>query len=218
MAKGPLVTEAVEILIASVYDEHPQWTAAKVRQTVSALLRKHNPDLPPGWPGLNSVQKVLAILRKKSKEKEQDPLDQAWSIGISAKHGISPEAIPVILKVWESWEEREAEGQRRDLPTRPSVREAQWVDRLRHVIPDIEALGRTAAVYARVERYSQALGHAAFDSTGLDYGFMRPTKPMPFDLKAAVEHVWSRATEARDIEHQDTPRKRRATRQSGGSK
>ena len=45
MPKGPLVTEAVEILIASVYDEHPKWTAAKVQRIVSALLRKYNTEL-----------------------------------------------------------------------------------------------------------------------------------------------------------------------------
>lgn len=219
MAKGPLVTEAVEILIASVYDEHPEWTAAKVRQTVSALLRKHDPDLRSGWPGLNSVQKVLALLRKRSREKEEDPLSRPWNIGVSAKHGISAEAIPVILKVWESWEEREAAGQRRDLPPRPSVREAQWVDRLRHVVTDdVETLGRAALVYARVEGYSEALGYPGFDSTGLDYGFMKSSRPVPFDLEAAIEHVWSRVTEARDIRDRRTPEKGRPTRQHGGSK
>lgn len=217
MARGRLVSRAIEILIASVYDEHPEWAAAKVQQTVSALLRKHNPNLPPGWPGLNSVQKVLALLRKKSREKEEDPLGKPWSLGVSARHGIPSDATPVILKVWESWEERVAASQRCDLGSRPSIREAQWISRLRHVITDdIKALGRAAAVYAKVEGYAEALGHPAFDSTGLDYGFMKSSRPMQFDLRAAAEHVLSRATEARGIEHQETLEKGRTTGQGGG--
>ena len=107
MAKGRLITAAVEILVASIYDENPGWKAPRVRQQATALLRRHNPDLPSNWPGLNSVQKVLALLRKKSKETEEDPLDRSWSIGVSARHGIPPDAIPVILKVWECVSKRE---------------------------------------------------------------------------------------------------------------
>jgi len=219
MPKGPLVKEAVEILIASVYDEHPEWTAAQVQQTVSGLLQKHDPNLSPGWPGLNSVQKVLTVLRKKNKEKEEYPLNKPWSLGVSAKHGIPADATPIILKVWESREEREAASQRDDSDSRPSIREAQWISRLQHVITDdIEALGRAAIVYARVEGYAEALGHPRFDSTGLDYGFIRSSRPMPFDLKAAVEHAWSRVTEARDIKHQEKPEKGKSSGQGGDSK
>ncbi len=216
MPKGRLVSQAVEILIASVYDQHPEWAAGKVQQTVSALLRKHNADLPPGWPGLNSVQKVLAILRKKRKETQQDPLSGPWSIGVSAKHGIPPDAIPDILKVWE---EREAAGQRPHPDSRPSIREAQWIGSLRHVISDdIEALGRAATIYAKVEGYSEALGHPVFDSTGLDYGLMKSSRPMPFDLRAAVEHVQLRATGLQNPERPEALEQGKSTRQVGGSK
>ena len=219
MAKGPLVTEAVETVIASVYDQYPKWTATQVQQTISTLLRNHKPDLPSDWPGLSSIQKVLALLRKKSKEKEADPLSKPWSIGVSARHGIPADAIPIILKVWEAWEERGTAGQRDDPNSRPSIREAQWIGRLRHVITDdIEALGRAAVVYARVEGYAEALGHPRFDSIGLDYGFIKSSRPMPFDLKAAVEHAWSRVTEARDIKHQEKPKKGKSNGQGGGSK
>ena len=197
MAKGRLVTEAVEILIASVYDENPQWTAAKVQRMVSALLREHNPDLPRDWPGLNSVQKVLAALRKKRKESEEGPRGKPWSIGVSAKHGIAPHAIPLILRVWELWEHRGLSTHGRRSASRPSIREARWVSRLCHVIPDdVEALGQAASVYAKVEEFSERLGHPVFDSTALDYGFMESSRPLPFDMRAAVEHVRSQVTES----------------------
>lgn len=220
MPKGPLVTESVEILIASVYDEHPKWTAMKVQRRVSALLRKHNADLSPDWPGLNSVQKVLAVLRKKSKEVERDLLRESWSIGVSAKYGILPEAIPFVLKVWES---RDKDCQAADPMShsdrRPSIREAKWVSRLCHVIPDdIEALGRAGAIYAKVEELSERLGHPVLDSTGLDYGLMKSSRPLSFDLRAAVEHVRLQLTESQAVARQEALKKENPTRQGGGSK
>lgn len=195
MPKGPLVTEEVEILVASVYDEHPEWTAVKVQRRVGALLKEHKPDLPPGWPGVNSVQKILALLRRKSKE--EDPLGKPWSLGVSAKHGIVPDAVPVILRVWELWEHKGLSMHGRRSASRPSIREAQWLSRLCHVIPDdVEALGQAASVYAKVEEFSEALGRSVFDSTALDYGFMKSSRPLPFEMRAAVEHVRSQATES----------------------
>ena len=215
MPKGPLITEAVEILIASVYEEHPKWTAMQVQPRVGTLLKKHQPTLPPDWPGLNSVQKTLAILRKRSRE--EDPLGKPWSIGVSAGNGIPPDAIPVILKVWESWEQANAAGQRRDLDSRPSIREAQWVSRLCHVIrDDVEALGQAASVYSKVEGFSERLGHPVFDSTGLDHGLIRSRRPLPSDLRAAVEHVGLGIARPRDGGHRDALDRDEPAGQSGG--
>jgi hypothetical protein len=204
MPKGQRITEAVEILIASVYTEHPKWTAMKIQHRVSALLRERDPGLPPDWPGLNSVQKTLALLRKRSRE--EDPLGKPWSLGVSAQHGIAPDAIPVILKVWELWEQSELSTRRRRPASRPSIREAQWVSRLRHVIhDDIEALGKAASVYAKVEGLSEWLGHPVFDSTGLDHGLIRSRSPLPFDLGAAVEHVRLGSARPQDGRHLEEP-------------
>jgi hypothetical protein len=107
-------------------------------------------------------------------------------------HGIAPDQIPFILKVWESWEQMDPES-----GYGPSVRQAQWIGRLCHVIPDdIEKLGRTAAIYAKVEEFSERLGHPKFDSTGLDHALITSSRPLPFDLRAAVEHVRSQVTES----------------------
>lgn len=201
MPRGPLITEAVEILVASVYHKHPKWTATRVQHRVRALLSKYDPDLPAGWPGLNSVQKILAVLRKSNREMKEHPLNKVWSVGVSAQHGISPDAVPFVLKVWESWEERGLAPRTGGLTLRPSVREAQWIGRLCHIMPDdIEALGRVAAIYARVEAFGGLLGHPEFDSTGLDYRLIRSSTPLPFDVRAAVEHVESEMMGSEDIE------------------
>lgn len=206
MPKGPLITEAVGILIASVHHDNPKWTAPGVQHRVRTLLGRYNQDLPPGWPGLNSVQKVLAVLRKNSRHKEEDPLNSVWSIGVSDQHGIPPYAIPFVLKVRESWEESQPEAQTGQPGPRPSVREARWIGRLCHVIPDdIEALGRFAAVYARVEAFSELLDHDSFDSTWLDYLLIGSDRPLPFDMRAAVEHVQSGIAGAEDMENDEAP-------------
>jgi hypothetical protein len=59
MAKGPIITNAVEAIIAAVYQKHPKWKAPEVRNEVSHLLRKDNPQIPSGWPSLSSVQKFV---------------------------------------------------------------------------------------------------------------------------------------------------------------
>jgi len=217
MPRGLLITEAVEILIASVHERHPKQTAMQVQYEVSALLRRHNSGLSPDWPGLNSVQKIMAVLRRKSKESRENPLDKPWSIGVSARHAIPPDAIPVILKVRALWEQADPVGQRPDPDSRPSIREAQWVSRLCHVIPDdVEALGQAASVYARVEDFSERLGHPVFDSTGLDHGLIRSSRPLPPDLRAAVEHVGLGIARPRDGGYRDALDRDEPAGQSGG--
>lgn len=217
MARGPIIREAVEILVASIHDENPEWKAPRVREQAAALLRRHNPDLPPGWPGLNSVQKVLAVLRENSMQMKEHPLDRVWSMGVSAQHGIPPDAVPVILRVCELWEHSEPTVHRTGPASRPSIREAQWVSRLRYVIDgDIEALGRTASVYAKVEGISQRLGHPVFDSTGLDHRLTGCDSPLPFDLRAAVEHVQLDMDRPRDSGHREELNRDGRARQRGG--
>ena len=100
MAKGPIVTAEVEALIASVYQNHPKWKAPEVRNEVGFILRKNKPDLPSNWPSLSTVQKVLAIVRKKMKETPVDPLDKPWSTASMAEYPIPAEALPFVLRLW----------------------------------------------------------------------------------------------------------------------
>jgi len=64
------------------------------------MLHKDNPELPPDWPSLSAVQKVLAIVRKKEKELPNDPQEKPWSTAMLEDYPISPEATASVLKVW----------------------------------------------------------------------------------------------------------------------
>jgi len=125
MAKGPLVTDAVEALIAAVYQKHPKWKASEVRNEVDYRLHKDNPKLPPGWPSLSTVQKVLAKIRKKN---ELPPAPQAkpWSTATLGDYPIPPEALPRVLELWRF---------RLDRGEKLSIREAKWAARLSAVKP-----------------------------------------------------------------------------------
>lgn len=121
MAKGPRVTDEVEALIANVYREHPKWKAPMVRAEVSFILRKANPKRPPDWPSLSTVQKVLAIVRRKAKELPDNPQDKPWSIATLNSDPIPPQALPVVLEAYRQHIEKGSDF---------TIRQAKWVSRL----------------------------------------------------------------------------------------
>jgi hypothetical protein len=174
MAKGPIVTDAVEALIGAVYRKHPKWKAPMVREEVSYLLRKDNPELPPSWPSLSTVQKVLATVRRKANELPDDPEEKPWSMATLVDYPISPEAIPAVLKVWKF---------RTEKGDTFTIHEAKWASRLWGLLEDIEKLSAKARQYARTELLFKLIGRP-FDSAELDRSLMGLPVPINSDLKS----------------------------------
>jgi hypothetical protein len=209
MAKGPNVTPEVEALITSVYQKHPKWKAPTVCGEVRLLLHKGNPTLPPEWPSLSTVQKVLATVRKNLANPSCE--DMLWTMGTLNEFPISPEVIPYVL---DAWKLRVARGETF------SIREAKWVSRLSGFelqgliitkewrLDLIKNLSYVASGYARLERLWEALGFHVFNSNGLDklvVGIPEnvPTCPVCketwslFDLLALEGgDVWAKAVQA----------------------
>lgn len=158
MAKGPVVTDKVDYLIAKIHQDHPKWKAPVVQCEASHLLHKKDPNLPANWPGLSAVQKVLATVRRKEKELPDDPQEKPWRMDTLDKHPIPPEAVPSVLKLWKS---------RIENGNTFTIREAKWASRLSRRLEDIEKLSYKASQYARTELMYQLIGRP-FDSTGLD--------------------------------------------------
>jgi len=158
MAKGPLVTDAVLALIARVYQKYPKWKAPIVREEVIYLLHKDNPKLPPGWPSLSTVQKVLALIRK---NRPADPKDKPWSLASLAEYEIPPEAMPMVMSVYKK---RLAE---KDELTKFTIREALWIARLYNIIEPKDLVYDWAFLYAGEEWVCEFLGKP-FDNTKLD--------------------------------------------------
>jgi hypothetical protein len=160
MARGPIVTDQVQVLIASVYKKHPKWKAPEVRNEVSFLVRKNNPKLPSNWPSLSTVQKILATVRKNMKELLPSPRDKPWSTASMVKYPIPPEALPSVLQTW-AWVRENTTGIF-------TIRQAQWVARLYAITKDIGLLAFMSRNHATMEFLSETTEVSYIDCHNVD--------------------------------------------------
>lgn len=178
MAKGPIITHRVEGLIASIYQKHPKWTAPMVRNEVSHLLREDNPKLPPDWPSLSTVQKILATVRKKRNELLLDPQEKPWSLATLDSYPIPPDVLPAVLKARKRW----AEDEEKEF----SVRMAKWAARLSGLTEYPLILAEIADFYATYEKLFELI-EQPFDTSILDDSMAELAKPS--DLKAETKEL-----------------------------
>jgi len=174
MAKGPLITDSIKALIASVHKKHPKWKALAVRSEVDYILHKDSPELPSPWPSLSAVHKVLADVKHNDNKPSLE--DKPWSTATLDRYPIPPEVIPVVLKVWKF---RIENG---DIFT---IREAKWAARLSGLQQDIERLFFLASRHARTELMFELINRP-FDSTELDRSIMG----LPVALSDFKSHLW----------------------------
>lgn len=188
MAKGPIITAAVRLLISEIYIAHPDWRAKEVQCEVDKRLHGKG-------PGLSAVQKELAEIRKRDEDRspESKGLDRPWSLAslvIKSEYELPPEVIPIVLEAkrqrsLDIKQSLSAEAAKRivhirhivedirtprsqwflkslDEPIQPfSVREAKWIARIYHVLKDREtpeAIGRWAHHYAEYEKACELAG------------------------------------------------------------
>ena len=156
MPHGPIVTDQVELLIASVYKKNPKWTAKVLQLEVNYLLTQQDPKTPEGWPGLSAVQKALTRIRKQMNAPA--PQEKPWSMSVLDSYPMSPQGIAAALKVWKL---------RLEQGRTFTVREAKWTERLCGVLENVPDLAAKAIVYARVELMYEIIG-LPFDSTDTD--------------------------------------------------
>lgn len=137
MAKNPIITDEAKLLIQQFHKHHSSWTAKNIQIRVSQVLHSRNLQLPLGWPGLSSVQKHLA----KIKNRDPNPRDKPWSFSSLAEYPIAPEAIPLVVSIYEKCLCEDTSGD-----WSISIREALWIGQLhkiielykaRHVLPDV---------------------------------------------------------------------------------
>jgi len=157
MSRGPKVSKDDQVTIAEILIEYPKLPAKEVQ-------REANRRLHDKGPGLSYIQKFMAERRKKA-NKDTSP-DAPWSLGLSAIYQIPPEANQDLLKVWK-W--------CTVVGMTFTIREAQWVARLRALFP-FERLYSHAILYARRERACQFLGwDTKIITTDLDIDILFPT-------------------------------------------
>jgi len=169
MPRGKNLTYKVRTLIIDTHEKHPEWKAPKVLSKVWQKLKKEDPTIPPTWPSLSAVQKVL-----REYHPQDDERDKAWSIAAMGRHGIPSEALPVILRVWGHFERESAWYERQDreewLTKVMTIRVAQWIARLYYVFPErfgTPSKDESAAIilfllavqYASLERIVEPIGY-----------------------------------------------------------
>ena len=132
MARGQLLTKDIRSLIYRTHKKHPSWPARKIRGKVISQWHKVSQNYDdPNWPGLSAVQKLLTKYHEKDEERsfESKSLDEPWSLGSLAEYPLPPEAMPLVISIYEKCL-LEATSERWLF----SIREALWVGRLHKII------------------------------------------------------------------------------------
>jgi len=194
MAQGPLITKEIQLLIAEVYDEHPDWVSKEIQREVHRRLNLENrPGLKKDWPSLSTIQRELAQIRKHYNEMRSSPLDQHWSLGDLNSYEICIEAIPILLRIQLSEHKR---------GNRLTIREARWISRLCKSITNTTVLTAAAKLYSWQERicalagqrldtneYDLILSGGKWDLTSLEYpadyefpDWKKPNAGLPFAM------------------------------------
>lgn len=145
MPRGAKLTDEVERLIARVCMEHPEWLA-KPQKIQQEVIRQLPYRLKvwggPNWPGKSVIQDRLKKIRPKFENRppEVEQLDAPWSLGYLAKYDMSPDALPIVMRIYR--------GRLRQEEQHFTIREALWIARLHKIIDDPIVLERFASAYA----------------------------------------------------------------------
>jgi len=172
MAKGPIITDEVRLLISEVHIAHPHWQAKDVQHEVNVRMGGKGPRI-------SAIQKQLTTVRKASASVSKN-LEAPWSLGISADYGIPLETNEVLMKIWK-W--------CAVVGMTLTIREAQWVARLRGIAPD-DLLFLWAIRYARREQVCRLLGREEIYTADLDIDIVFPTGRVSWTPHGA-EAVWA---------------------------
>ena len=177
MAKGPIITDEVRLLISEVHIAHPHWLAKDVQHEVNVRMRGKGPRI-------SAIQKQLTTVRKASASVSKS-LEAPWSIAVSADYGIPLETNEVLMKIWK-W--------CAVVGMTLTIREAQWVARLRGVTTD-DLLYSLAVSYARREHVCQLLGREEIYTADLDIVSVFPMtnvmwSPYDTEVRWAFLETW----------------------------
>lgn len=124
------LTESVQDEVIRIRNDHPGWTAERIRGELRLTLerqsKKNHPERTGNetyedvdyyhLPGLSALQKYL----KKVKD-NPSPLDKHWSLGSLVEHEIPPDLVPLVMTL-----DFGLQGQGQRL----TIRQARWIVRL----------------------------------------------------------------------------------------
>ena len=157
MAKGAYLTPRIKNLIAKIYLEHRDYRPTKAREELLKKMKDQglHEIFGTDFPSVSSVSKQLKEYRDRDEERlpVSKELDKPWTFSSLAKYPIAPEAIPLIVSIYEKCLMEDASGD-----WLFSIREALWIGRLhkiielyqpRHILPDVRDAIQEAIIKGR---------------------------------------------------------------------
>ena len=117
-------------------------------------------DVRNNLPETESIAKLISRARNHPKS----PLDEPWSLGCLAEYDIPPDALPIVMLIYEN---RLAEEEQHF-----TIREALWIARLYKVIDDPIVLEPFASGYALRDKIDWILSSPVY-TRDLDIGVIR---------------------------------------------
>jgi hypothetical protein len=158
MARGPKISDKIQQILIDIWLEHNEATAKEIKLLLDKKLGYEG-------PGLSAIQKILAIVREKVRQKKENPSnqidikDRPWNLGQLKDFPIDPEVVPYLLSM---------QHKRKSESKKPlTVREAIWINRL-YKITDINNLDWWAGMYALREK-STEITNTNIDTTDIDF-------------------------------------------------
>lgn len=121
------------------------------RQLLAIELKKLIEEAGEVSPTEDTMIKKISEARNKPKS----PLDEQWSLGYLAQYDIPPDALPIVMRIYEK--------RLRELKQDFTIREAMWIARLSKCTDDLIVLERFATVYALTEKVNWILGKTTHD-------------------------------------------------------
>ncbi|MFC2032691.1 hypothetical protein ACFLUS_04980, partial [Chloroflexota bacterium] len=177
--RGPKIRPRIKALIHVHALEEPRLPRDAVAMRIKEEIERMG-EIPPS-------EETLVKMVSRERNREPNPLDEPWSLGMMSKYkdDFTPEIVPVLIDI-----EKLQMFVKYDAPKeRLTVRHAQWIARLYHLIKEIymrrypeqieDALNKPvkeylwmfyviADVYAKMEEMKEIIGEKHIDISELD--------------------------------------------------
>jgi len=172
MSKGPRIKPTVrQVIVGEAVKDRK-----KPRRQLMVELQNIIESMGEIVPAEETLEKLISFARNHP----VSPLDEPWSLGSLAEHDIPPEALPVVMCIYEK--------RLRELEQHFTIREALWIARLHKTIDDPIFLERFASAYAIRDQIDWILD-SQVNTRGFDFILLNYRNP---ERRAEVIEAFNR--------------------------
>jgi hypothetical protein len=156
MSKGPRIKPTVKRVIV--------WEAVKDRNKPRRQVMVELQNIIESMGEIVPAEETLEKLISQARNHPVSDLDAPWSVGCLAKYDMPPDALPIVMKIYE--------GRLREEEQHFTIREALWIARLHKIIDDPIVLERFASAYALRDQVDWILNSPVY-TRGFDISVIR---------------------------------------------